>query len=71
MKRKYWHKLPTGAQMALQKSSMTYGKFLKLYKQPDWCKYPDALAGDMGCWSLMIPGRIRGQEYCRDCELKK
>ena len=71
MKLKYWHELNQGAQKALEKSSMTYGKFLKLYKQPDWCKYPMALAGGMGCWSLIIPGQIRGPEYCRNCEMKK
>ena len=68
---KYWHELPPGAQRALQHSNMTYGEFVERYKQPDWCKYPMALFGAMGCWSLIIPGRIRGPEYCRNCELKK
>jgi len=71
MKLKYWHELNIGAQKALGKSSMKYGKFLKVYSQPDWCKYPMALAGGMGCWSLIIPGQIRGPEYCRNCEMKK
>jgi len=71
MKPKYWHELPLGAQRALQHSHMKYGKFLKTYRQPDWCEYPEALAGGMGCWSLTIPGRIRRPEDCRKCEVKK
>ena len=71
MKPKYWHNLSIGAQKALQHSHMTYGEFMMQYSQPDWCKYPIALGGGMGCWSLTIPGRIRHPEDCHSCELKK
>ena len=73
---KYWHELPIGAQKELYRSKMTYGDFTERYKQPAWCNYPGALMGQMGCWSLTIPGKIRGPENCsRECpcrvELKK
>lgn len=72
MKTKYWHTLNVGAQKALTHSKMKVGRFMKNYRQPDWCKEPRALGGGMGCWSLIIPGRIRKPEDCGKCdELKK
>ena len=75
MKTKYWHTLNIGAQKALTHSKMKYGRFLKIYSQPDWCNYPTALGGGMGCWSLITPGEIRVPESCSlDCpyrEVKK
>ena len=68
---KHWHELNTGAQRAVKMSRMTVGQFIKKYSQPDWCKYPAALRGGMGCWSLMIPGRIRKIEDCGGCDLKR
>lgn len=43
------------------------GRFMELYKQPDWCMYPNALEGNMGCWSL-IGGMIHKIEDCEDCD---
>ena len=48
---------------------MTWAQFLEKYKQPNWCEYPEALMGDMGCWSLMTPGTIQNIESCKNCEL--
>lgn len=37
------------------------------HHEPTWCNYPSALAGAMGCWSLV--GRlVTGEDYCRSCE---
>ncbi len=35
--------------------------------QPEWCSYPDALDGMMGCWSL-IKRMVTSKTYCVDCE---
>ena len=48
----------------------TWADVQRDYKQPDWCRYPDALDGPMGCWSLV--GRmVTGEDYCRDCDCHK
>lgn len=43
------------------------------YKQPDWCKYPNALEGQMGCWSLMDLSKdgLRtkiSKDFCKGCD---
>ncbi|HEY9747265.1 MAG TPA: hypothetical protein V6C63_01085 [Allocoleopsis sp.] len=40
---------------------------LEKYAQPDWCFYPEALAGNLGCRSL-IGGLIDSKEECVGCE---
>jgi hypothetical protein len=66
----YWHKIPKEDQKAvLQFSQMTVGAFMDKYQQPPWCNYPEALGGTMGCWSLMIPGKIWNRSCCKNCEL--
>ena len=45
---------------------MTYAEFSKLYKQPDWCMYPDATMPTMGCWGLTY-GIIQKIEDCEGC----
>lgn len=37
------------------------------YRQPDWCQYPDALQGVMGCLSL-VNLRIKSVRQCAACE---
>jgi hypothetical protein len=68
MGRRYLHELPVGAQKAVLRSNMKVGEFMKKWKQPDWCKYPDATEGIMGCWSLMS-GYVTGPEYCKGCDM--
>ena len=40
------------------------------YKQPDWCTYPEALAGDFGCWSLVYSDHSAEGLFlvCKDCD---
>ena len=69
----YWHELPQEEVDKILASKITIGELLEKYKQPDWCNYPDALDGNMGCWSLMDnhEGGIRSRiskDYCKDCE---
>lgn len=37
------------------------------YRQPDWCTYPDALNGLMGCMSL-ISGKVKDKKSCSRCD---
>ena len=68
----YWHKIPIEDQQTIIKyGNMTYGEFLAKFRQPKWCGYHNALAGKMGCWSLIRPGWVFNQNYCRNCECNK
>ena len=49
---KYWHELTKGELDKLFKSNITWSEVRKKYKQPDWCKLPEALDA-LGCWSLI------------------
>jgi len=66
--RKYWHELSKEEQEKfIQEEKITIGEFMKKFKQPDWCSYPNALEGLMGCWALVF-GCIHSEEDCKDCE---
>ena len=57
----------------IEASGITIGEYLKKFKQPDWCAYPDALAGMMGCWSLVDnrPNGLRtkiSRKFCKGCD---
>lgn len=71
--RPFFHELTADEQRAAfasaVESKLTWGEFGALYRQPTWCRYPDALYGVMGCWSLTSPGMVTGRDYCRNCEL--
>jgi hypothetical protein len=76
-KRPYFHELTPEQIETLLKGKCTWGNLAKNYRQPEWCNYPDALEGIMGCWSLidMTKDGYRtkiSREYCKDCpEFKK
>lgn len=64
----YFHLLSDEECSLLEKSGATWGDIIKGFKQPRWCKYPDALGGIGGCWSL-IYREVDGENYCKDCDL--
>ncbi len=47
----------------------TIGWICERYKQPDWCGYPGALYGLMGCWSLISKPYERNKKKCKKCDL--
>jgi len=64
----FFHRLSKVKQEEILGSHMTIGELLDTYRQPSWCGYPDALAGIMGCWSLIDAGRIRKKADCANCD---
>lgn len=68
--KRYWHKLANSTVNNMFNRGATWGEVMERYKQPDWCGYPDALEGDMGCWSLVFPSTRRqiSREYCKTCD---
>jgi hypothetical protein len=71
LKGKYWHKLTDKEMQALKELKPSNKWFFKNIKQPDWCAYPEALAGLMGCWSLNFRDRKRTRKMCRECDCYK
>lgn len=70
---KYWHELPQEEIDKILKSGITVSEAVEKYKQPDWCNYPGAVTGMVGCWSLTDnkPGGLRttiSKDYCKSCE---
>lgn len=67
----FWHRLSKYDQEyilnKLVHSKVTYKQFMKRYRQPDWCGYPEALCGLMGCWGLM-GGSIHREDDCCNCD---
>jgi hypothetical protein len=45
----------------------TWGELMCLYRQPIWCKYPEALSGAGGCWSL-VGRKIKKEKDCGKCK---
>lgn len=65
---KYFHELTEAEFKAIVESKQyTWKQLAKDYPQPEWCQYPDATSGVMGCWSLMSH-MVTGKEYCKGCE---
>lgn len=67
--KKYFHEL-TDQEFKELPGNITYEQLAKEYPQPDWCEYPDATAGLMGCWSLMSM-LIKNRDCCKNCECCK
>lgn len=66
--KRYWHELTEEEQQAVMKrNNYTIADFVKEFCQPDWCRYPGALRGMMGCVSL-VDGYVRDSSYCKACE---
>ena len=65
---KYFHQLSETEYKQAQK--LTVEQVLHQFKQPDWCNYPDALSGRMGCWSL-VGGMVKAEDRCTGCDLYK
>lgn len=68
--RPFWHRLNKYNQEYILNqfahSRMTYKKFMKKYRQPDWCNYYEAIHGIWGCCSLM-GSLIHCEDDCCEC----
>lgn len=68
---KYWHALSVKEFDELSQVPMSWGDVVEYYKQPEWCKYPEALNGLFGCWSL-ISSTYRQhvcESHCEHCDM--
>ena len=70
MPERRWHALSVDRQTAIVSSGITVGDFMERYEQPEWCLYPGALEGVMGCYSLVIDCSVRRWRDCNGCELQ-
>lgn len=62
---KYFHELTEAEFETLPE--MTWDECAEEYPQPEWCSYPNAVRGMMGCWSLMS-FMVTGRNYCKNCD---
>ena len=70
--KKYWHELEKEEQKKVfSRKNYTIGDFMAEFSQPDWCEYPNALEGQIGCWSLVYPEHEFSEENCKDCDCYK
>jgi hypothetical protein len=67
---KYFHELTNEEYKVLEDNGTRWCDLPSLYPQPEWCNYPDALDGEMGCWSLVYRTGV-SKEYCKNCECFK
>jgi hypothetical protein len=71
LKNKYFHELTDAEMQRLYNANVQIGWLVANIKQPNWCTYPDALQGKMGCWSLMDVDEKRkkiSEDFCKNCE---
>lgn len=66
---KYYHAVPVQERNTVLNSDMTLYEFIKKYKQPEWCKYPEALLGILGCWSLFPNPENICESFCEHCDM--
>lgn len=67
--RPFWHRFNKYDQEhILNHGGLTVGEFMKKYRQPPWCNYPEALSGKWGCWSLIVFHYIHCEDDCCDCD---
>jgi hypothetical protein len=62
----FFHKINDEEYQWLCSEKKTWGYVLKHYRQPEWCTYPEALAGIWGCWSLIYRYKIN-RNKCKRC----
>lgn len=65
--KKYFHEL-TWKEIKETLSDKTIAWVVENYHQPEWCSYPLALAGLMGCWKLVIEQDVKDESSCNGCE---
>jgi len=66
----YFHELTQEEFDKLCATGMTWRECAEQHPQPNWCQYPNAVCGEMGCWSLMYQD-VTGEEFCKQCALYK
>lgn len=71
--KRYFHELSQEEVDKLIADKKNWDDIMQEYKQPDWCNYPNALEGFMGCWSLVDLSKdgLRtkiSKDFCKGCE---
>lgn len=68
--KKFYHELTDDEVDALIKERITYGELRERHPEPVWCGYgEEAVAGLMGCWSLVFHRTETNEDYCKNCDL--
>lgn len=70
MGKPFFHELSDDAYKALEDGGATWGDIMERFDQPEWCDYPNALEGVMGCWSL-IYRKVKDESRCLNCDMRR
>ena len=65
--KQYFHNITDEEYKKLEESGTNWEKIMKNYSQPDWCSYPNALEGIMGCRALVYRD-VKSKSFCEQCE---
>jgi len=68
MNKPFYHELPQSTIDKLIEDGKTYKYIADNYRQPEWCRYPNALLGQVGCWSLFGMRTKISREFCEKCD---
>ena len=71
---KFFHEISNEERNKLISEKRSLNYISEYYKQPEWCDYPEALLGALGCWSLNDLGengtRVKiSEEFCKNCDM--
>jgi len=66
----FYHQLTKEEFLQYIKDGVTWGKIANKHPQPPWCGMFAAVAGELGCWSLMSY-RVKMSKSCNGCPFKK
>jgi len=64
--KKYFHKISIEEYNNIMRNNIRITEINKLYKQPKWCNYPNAIH-PYGCFSLLI-NKIKTRNNCMSCD---
>lgn len=67
MTKRLFHLISDESWAAMRSANLTWNDVKKHHRQPEWCSYPDALDGYMGCWSL-VGRKVTGRDFCKTCD---
>lgn len=65
----FFHQLSTSDILEYSEKGYTWNEIANKHPKPQWCGMFDAVAGAMGCWSLMSY-KIENHTSCSGCDFR-
>lgn len=68
MSKPFFHELPQSTIDQMIKEGKLFQYVMDNYRQPEWCKHPNALDGKIGCWALIGLRNEISRNFCKKCD---